>query len=66
MQPISPPSAMSAYMPIPPPGMWCGARLNVPGQKIPTESPHSAQPISPGRGAALSEAYHKLETASPL
>ena len=42
-----------AYIAVPPPGICRAATLNVPGQKIPTENPQTAQPASPriGTGA---------------
>ena len=49
-QPTSPASAIKAYMAVPEFGKAIAAVLKVPGQKIPTEKPHTAQPISPTTG----------------
>lgn len=49
-QPISPPRAKRAKSKVPPPLIREEEMLKVPGHKMPTESPHSAQPISPRTG----------------
>lgn len=51
--PTSPPKASIANSAVPPRGMTDAALLKVPGQKMPTESPHTAQPtrLSAGSGA---------------
>ena len=49
-QPRSPARANRANIAVPPFGQASAARLNVPGRMMPTESPHSAQPISPRTG----------------
>lgn len=46
-QPRSPASANMANIAVPPFFIVFEARLKVPGQKIPTEKPHRAQPIKP-------------------
>ena len=46
-QPTSPASAIKAYIAVPVFGKAIAAVLKVPGQKMPTEKPHTAQPISP-------------------
>lgn len=51
-QPISPARAISAYMAVPAFGSAMAAVLKVPGQKIPTEKPHNAQPNKPNNGLA--------------
>lgn len=55
-QPISPASAINANIAVPAPFRLEEARLNVPGQKMPTEKPHIAQPISPATGLLVSVA----------
>ena len=45
--PRSPASASNANISVPPFLSLAAERLKVPGQKIPTENPHSIQPISP-------------------
>ena len=54
-QPMSPASAMSANIAVPPPGIDSEAMLSVPGQKIPTENPQTAQPNRPSAGIGASE-----------
>ena len=44
-QPTSPASARSANIAVPPPFIEAEALLNVPGHIMPTEKPHTAQPI---------------------
>lgn len=46
-QPTSPANAKNANIAVPPPFMLTADILNVPGQRIPTESPHSPHPRSP-------------------
>lgn len=55
-QPRSPASAISAYMAVPAPGSASAASENVPGQKMPTEKPHSAQPSSAASALPLCDA----------
>lgn len=43
-QPKSPARAKNANMEVPPPRIVFDAMLKVPGQRIPTEKPHNAQP----------------------
>ena len=50
MQPISPASAHSANIAVPPFGNARDTALNVPGHIIPTEKPHSPQPNSAKTG----------------
>ena len=50
-QPISPAKASNANSMVPPDGQDRAAILKVPGQRIPTDIPHSAQPASPIAGA---------------
>ena len=45
--PTSPARAIKAYIAVPVLGRAIAAVLKVPGQKIPTEKPHTAQPMSP-------------------
>ena len=54
--PMSPANAINAYMAVPAFGSAMAAVLNVPGQKIPTEKPHSAHPIKPNSGLLDKEA----------
>ena len=49
-QPTSPANAIKAYIAVPVFGSVTAAVLKVPGQKIPTEKPHMAQPIRPTTG----------------
>ena len=49
-QPTSPASASIANIAVPPPRIPADALLNVPGQRIPTEKPHTAQPKRPANG----------------
>ena len=56
VQPTSPPRERIANSAVPPLGMRPIARLNVAGQKMPTESPHNAQPTSPNAGTGESAA----------
>ena len=49
-QPKSPANAISANIAVPPPRMEAEALLKDPGHKIPTDSPHNAQPINPKIG----------------
>ena len=44
-QPRSPAKAKRANMAVPPPRRETAERLRVPGQKIPTEKPHSPHPM---------------------
>ena len=55
-QPRSPASAISAYMAVPAPGSASAASENMPGQKMPTEKPHSAQPSSAASALPLCDA----------
>ena len=55
-QPRSPANAISAYMAVPPIGNIRAAMLNVPGQKMPTEKPHNAQPTIPHTGEGANAA----------
>ena len=52
-QPRSPARARNANMAVPPPLMAAAALLKLPGQRIPTEKPHTAQParLRTGNGA---------------
>ena len=45
--PRSPAKARNANIAVPPLGHFCDEILIVPGHIIPTDSPHSAHPISP-------------------
>ena len=54
--PRSPASAINANIAVPPPGIAGTAVLNVPGQKMPTENPQSAQPTSASTGEPLHDA----------
>ena len=54
-QPKSPPRAKKANMAVPPLGTAAEALLKVPGQRIPTESPQRAQPMSPAIGFGIRE-----------
>lgn len=49
-QPRSPARASKANMAVPPRGIMEEALLKVPGQRIPTEKPHSPHPIRPRTG----------------
>lgn len=49
-QPRSPARASKANMAVPPRGIRAEALLKVPGQRIPTEKPHSPQPTRPRTG----------------
>ena len=60
VQPRSPARAMRANIAVPPPGSAATAVLQVPGQKMPTEKPHSAQPMSASTGFALAAAVSYL------
>ena len=55
-QPTSPASAISAYIAVPAEGRLSAAMLKVPGQKMPTEKPHTAHPSSPKAGLEDREA----------
>ena len=55
-QPRSPARARSANMVVPPVGMDAEAMLNVPGHIIPTEKPHTAQPMRPSAGCGANVA----------
>ena len=55
-QPTSPARAMKAYMAVPALGRAAAATEKVPGQKMPTEKPHTAQPTRPRMGLWVSEA----------
>ena len=54
-QPRSPASASRANMAVPPPLMEAAALLKVPGQRMPTEKPQTAQPTSPATGLGIRE-----------
>ena len=49
-QPKSPASARNANMAVPPRLMDADAILKVPGHKMPTDKPHSPQPMNPKMG----------------
>ena len=51
-----PASAMKANIAVPAPVSFDAARRKVPGQKMPTENPQAAQPISPAAGLFVSVA----------
>ena len=48
--PTSPASARNANIAVPPPFSTLAAMLKVPGQKMPTDNPQKAHPISPNTG----------------
>ena len=48
--PKSPARASRANITVPPVGIFAEAMLNVPGQKIPTDSPQTAHPSRPNDG----------------
>ena len=52
-QPTSPANASIANSAVPPYGMVTAALLYVPGQRIPTEKPHTAQPSRPATGDGI-------------
>lgn len=53
IHPMSPAKAKRANIAVPPAGILLAAILNVPGQRIPTDKPHNAQPIKPTAGNGL-------------
>lgn len=55
LHPRSPASASRANIVVPPPRIAAEALLKLPGQRIPTEKPHAAQPASPRKGTGISE-----------
>ena len=54
--PTSPARANNANMAVPPSGQCTMERLNVPGHRMPTEKPHSAQPASESSGQGANTA----------
>ena len=65
--PTSPASARIPYMNVPPFGQTLAAMLSVPGQKIPTEKPHSAHPARLRAGNGDREAVrYPIKQRMPL